>query len=45
LIEKCDFYLTHEEIRKKIAQNGYETVCANHTWKLRLAQMLKVLTS
>ncbi len=45
LIEKCDYYLTHDDIRKKIAQTGYETVCANHTWKLRLAQMLKILTS
>lgn len=33
LCEKIDFYLTHEQIRKEIAQNGYEKVKAHHSFE------------
>ena len=44
LEEKIRYYLTHEEERVEIAINGYETVARYHTYEIRLAQMLKVLT-
>lgn len=44
LEEKIQYYLTHEEERMEIAINGYEKVARHHTYEIRLAQMLKVLT-
>lgn len=40
LKELCAYYLTHEEERKAIAQNGYEKVKKFHTYDIRLVQML-----
>ncbi|MBQ7565201.1 MAG: glycosyltransferase [Lachnospiraceae bacterium] len=40
LIEKCGYYLSHEEEREKIARNGYEAVKKAHTWELRVRQMI-----
>lgn len=45
LEEKVHYYLTHDEERVEIAINGYEKVANCHTYEIRLAQMLKVLTS
>ena len=42
LIEKCSYYLAHEEERKQIAQNGYRKVKENHTYQKRLTQMLQI---
>lgn len=39
LVEKCHYYLTHEKERLEIAQNGYEEVCAHHTYEIRLAEL------
>lgn len=44
LEEKIRYYLTHEEERVEIAINGYEKAVRYHTYEIRLAQMLKVLT-
>lgn len=44
LEEKIRYYLTHEEARVEIAIHGYETVAKYHTWRIRLAQMIKILT-
>ena len=44
LEEKIQYYLTHEEERMEIAINGYEKAARHHTYEMRLAQMLKVLT-
>lgn len=41
LIEKCAFYLEHEDIRKKIALNGYELVKRQHTYQNRMSEMIK----
>lgn len=37
LIEKIEYYLTHEEERKRIAQSGYEAVMAKCTLKKLIA--------
>lgn len=44
LEEKIRYYLSHEEERVEIAINGYEKVKTYHTYEIRLAQMLRILT-
>jgi spore maturation protein CgeB len=41
LLEKCAFYLEHEDLRRQIAQNGYEKVKKYHTYPARLAELLR----
>lgn len=36
----CGYYLQHESERREIAENGYDTLCKYHTYKIRLAQMI-----
>ncbi len=43
LIDKCSYYLTHEDERAAIARNGYEKVKSNHTHIHRLKEMLKTV--
>lgn len=43
LEDKVDYYLSHEDIRREIAHNGYEKVKAEHTWAHRIARMLRIL--
>jgi len=43
LIDKCDYYLKNEDIRRTIALNGYEKVKNNHTYFHRLRSMLEVV--
>lgn len=45
LEQKIQYYLTHEEERVEIAIHGYEKVAKHHTYEIRLAQMLKILTN
>lgn len=40
LIEKCEFYLEHEDIRTQIALSGYEKVQKYHTYQNRIMEML-----
>lgn len=42
LLEKAEYYLTHEKDRKEIAQNGYETVKKYHNYPKRLLEMLSL---
>lgn len=44
LEEKVQYYLTHEEERIEIAISGYEKTAASHTYEMRLAQMIKILS-
>ena len=44
LVQKTQYYLAHEEERMEIAIRGYEKVAKYHTYEIRLAQMIKVLT-
>ena len=43
LLEKIEYYLTHEEERKIIAQNGYEKVKEMHTWVNRIVRILNIV--
>lgn len=43
LIDKCTYYLTHEEERKQIALNGYRKVKEYHSYVNRMVEMVKVL--
>ena len=43
LLEKCSYYLTHEEERKQIAENGYRKVKEFHSLEQRLAEMTGLL--
>ena len=42
LLDKCTYYLAHEDERLEIARNGYEKVKQYHTWEIRLAQLLQL---
>ncbi len=42
-ILKVQYYLTHEEERKEIAENGYQKVKQLHTYEHRIAAMLEQL--
>ena len=44
LIDKCAYYLSHEDERAAIARNGYERVKAYHTHFHRLRDTLPLLT-
>ncbi|MDD3369562.1 MAG: glycosyltransferase [Lachnospiraceae bacterium] len=44
LLEKCAYYLKHEDERQAIAANGYEKVKAMHTYQIRIAQLLQILS-
>lgn len=43
LLQKLDYYLTHEEERCAIARNGHAKVAAAHTYRDRVRQMLDAL--
>lgn len=40
LVEKCAYYLSHEQERTQIAQNGYQKVCSLHTYPHRIRTMI-----
>lgn len=41
LIDKCAYYLSHEEQRAQIARNGYCKVKEQHSYRLRVLKMLR----
>lgn len=43
LVDKCAYYLEHEEERKQIALNGYQKVCESHLYTHRIKDMVSVL--
>lgn len=45
LEQKVQYYLTHEEERVEIAIRGYEKVAAHHTYELRIAEMIRILSN
>lgn len=45
LLEKCQFYVQHEDAAAKIARRGYETVRKAHTLQQRLAELLQTVDS
>ena len=42
LIEKTQYYLAHDAQRREIAHNGWEKVCAEHNYLVRLEQILSL---
>lgn len=40
LLDKVGYYLKHDDLRMKIAHNGYEKVKNNHTYNIRMKQIL-----
>jgi spore maturation protein CgeB len=42
LLNKIDYYLTHEDERAAIAKNGHDKVAAAHTYRHRVSEMLDV---
>ena len=40
LIDKCKYYLTHDDVRNKIAMAGFERIRQHHTWRHRVAQII-----
>ena len=45
LIDKCTYYLEHDEERAQIAIQGYEKVKQFHTYPLRIAEMIRNASS
>ena len=43
LIDKCTYYLTHEEERRQIALNGYRKVKEYHGYVNRMVEMVKAV--
>lgn len=43
LLQKTEYYLTHEEERQTIARNGYEKVKKYHTYRNRFDTMLEIM--
>lgn len=43
MLEKIDFYLSHDREREEIARNGYEECLNNHTFRHRWRQILDVV--
>lgn len=42
LVGKADYFLHHEAERRAIAENGFARVKENHTYPIRLAQMMQI---
>lgn len=40
-LEKCDYYIEHEKEREKIANNAKEIMVQEHTFEIRLKQILE----
>ena len=45
LIDKCAYYLSHEEERARIAMNGYQKVKQFDTYDVRIREMLSAATA
>ncbi len=43
LLAKADYYLSHEEERKQIAENGYEKVKKYHTYRHRMDVIIRTM--
>lgn len=43
LLDKCRYYLTHEEERAAIARRGYELSASHHTYDARISEILKCI--
>ena len=44
LVDKCDYYLSHDSVRNQIRRSGYEKVKHQHTYYHRLARIIRKCT-
>lgn len=45
LLDKTEYYLSHEEERSRVARAGYERTVAEHTYEKRIAEMIRLINS
>lgn len=43
LMDKAGYYLSHEDVRKKVARQGYEKVASYHDWDSRMKVLFDAL--
>jgi spore maturation protein CgeB len=43
LLDKADYYLSHERERQQIGYNGYRKVKENYSYRAQLNKILKIL--
>jgi spore maturation protein CgeB len=43
MIDKIGFYLKREDLRRKISQAGQEKVLKNHTYEIRIRQLIRIV--
>lgn len=43
LVRKCAYYLEHEDVRARIAQNGFEKVKEHHSFECRIKEMFDIV--
>ena len=43
LINKCSYYLAHDDIRMEIANNGHRKVCQFHNYQTRLNEIFTIV--
>lgn len=41
MLDKIEYYLSHDAERQKIAENGWKKVCSGHTYEKRIKEMLE----
>ena len=41
LYNKCNYYLSHQDVAKEMANSTYEKICKHHTIEIRIAQMFE----
>lgn len=44
LMDKIEYYLTHEDERKEIARNGHDRIMDGHTYEQRLEEIISIVT-
>lgn len=42
MLDKIEYYLSHEKERKQISENGWRKVCKEHTYEQRILEMLTI---
>jgi spore maturation protein CgeB len=43
-MDKIKYYLKNDSKRKKISENGYRRVITDHTYEIRMKQLLDIIS-